>query len=567
MNLISIHYGHNCTVTLSQNGIIKYAQSEERSTGIKNVTGFPIKTLDYVKKIFQLDETNTEILIIDKTGQSARFLLEYGGLKPKTYESFFLKQNIFKKIKRRITRFFSNTNKSKRKIENLAKINNYKIHYYDHHLCHAATPCLFKGLNNDKKYLIFTMDAEGDNTSSAVYFYEKEKINLVSSNNRNKSLGYIYSYTTEILGMKSNEHEFKVMGMAPYGDNDKKKKIAENLKKKLISFDKKTGKFISVAYFKNFKKILIEIYNNEKFEDICAGVQFYLEKMIIEWVTYWMSKLKITNVAVSGGVFMNVKATKKISELDYVENIFVTPSCGDESLGFGAIYLRQTESDTKYNQINNLYLGEDFSNENIFFSYKKNRWDKLLNFEKLEFDQLNKVLAQHLSEKKIIGRFSGKSEWGARALGNRSILCDPRNIENIDILNSKIKSRDYWMPFAPSIISEDVDLYFKNIKKVNCDFMQTSFDATDFAKKNIPAAIHPKDFTLRPQVVKKEINKNYYDLINNFKQLTDVGCILNTSFNLHGNPNVGTPDHAFYTFVNSGLDVLNIENYIFYKKN
>ena len=170
-------------------------------------------------------------------------------------------------------------------------------------------------------------------------------------------------------------------------------------------------------------------------------------------------------------------------------------------------------------------------------------------------------------KKKIIGRFSGKSEWGARALGNRSILCDPRNIENIDILNSKIKSRDYWMPFAPSIISEDVDLYFKNIKKVNCDFMQTSFDATDFAKKNIPAAIHPKDFTLRPQVVKKEINKNYYDLINNFKQLTDIGCILNTSFNLHGSPNVGTPDHAFYTFVNSGLDVLNIENYIFYKKN
>ena len=166
-------------------------------------------------------------MIIDKTGQSARFLLEYGGLEPKTYESFFLKQNIFKKIKRRIIRFFSNTIKSKKKIENLAKINNYKIHYYDHHLCHAATPCLFKDLDIDKKYLIFTMDAEGDNISSAVYCYEKEKINLVSSNNRNKSLGYIYSYTTEILGMKSNEHEFKVMGMAPYGNNDSKKKIAE----------------------------------------------------------------------------------------------------------------------------------------------------------------------------------------------------------------------------------------------------------------------------------------------------------------------------------------------------
>jgi len=169
-------------------------------------------------------------------------------------------------------------------------------------------------------------------------------------------------------------------------------------------------------------------------------------------------------------------------------------------------------------------------------------------------------------KKKIIGRFAGKSEWGARALGNRSILCDPRSKENIDILNQKIKSRDYWMPFAPSIISEDVDLYFNNKKNLNSDFMQISFDATDFAKRNIPAAIHPIDFTLRPQVVRKETNKNYYNLIDNFKHLTGVGCLLNTSFNLHGNPNVGTPEHAFYTFINSGLDVLNIENYIFYKK-
>ena len=123
------------------------------------------------------------------------------------------------------------------------------------------------------------------------------------------------------------------------------------------------------------------------------------------------------------------------------------------------------------------------------------------------------------------------------------------------------------MPFAPSIIYEDVNLYFINNKNINSDFMQTSFDATEFAKKNIPAAIHPKDFTLRPQVVKRELNENYHNLINKFKELTDIGCLLNTSFNLHGNPNVGNPEHAFFTFINSGLDILNIENYIFYKKN
>jgi len=566
MNLISIHYGHNCTVTLSQNGIIKFAQSEERPTGIKNAVGFPLKTLDYIKKKFQLDEANSEILIIDKTGLGARLLLEYGGLEPKPYQSFFLKQNIFKKIKRRMFRFFFNTIKSKKKIVHLANINNFKINYYDHHLCHAATPFLFKDLDQDKKYLIFTMDAEGDNVSSGVYFYDREKIRLISSNNRDKSLGYIYSYTTEILGMKSNEHEFKVMGMAPYGDDDSKKRIANELENKLIAFDEKNGEFKSFLKFKNFKKTLIKIYKNEEFKNICAGVQYYIEKMIKKWVVYWITKQNITNVAVSGGVFMNVKATKKISELEIVKNFFVTPSCGDESLGFGAIFLRQTESNGKKDLLSSLYLGEDFTNQNIFLDFKKNSWGKLLDFEKLEISELNKLLAKYLNEKKIIGRFAGKSEWGARALGNRSILCDPRSKENIDILNQKIKSRDYWMPFAPSIISEDVDLYFNNKKNLNSDFMQISFDATDFAKRNIPAAIHPIDFTLRPQVVRKETNKNYYNLIDNFKHLTGVGCLLNTSFNLHGNPNVGTPEHAFYTFINSGLDVLNIENYIFYKK-
>ncbi len=566
MNLISIHYGHNCTVILSQNGMIKFAQGEERSTGIKNATGFPFNTLDYIKKKFKLDSKNSEILIIDSTGQGARFLYEYG-LDPKAYQSFFLKKNFFMKIKKIYFRLIFKIINPRKKIENLAKIKNFKINYFDHHLCHAATPCLFKDIDQNKKYIIFTMDAEGDRISSGVYLYDKGKINLISSNDRSKSLGYIYSYTTEILGMKSNEHEFKVMGMAPYGNKNDKEKIAEKIEKNLVSFNSETGDFVSYSNFKNFRKNLNKIYENEKFEDICAGVQFYLEKMILEWVLFWISKKQILNVAVSGGVFMNVKATKKISELEVVKNLFVAPSCGDESLGFGAIFLKQKDNKIKQELINNLYLGESFSNEDIFYEFQKSNWKNLLTVEKLEFDELNSVLAKNLTEKKIIGRFSGRSEWGARALGNRSILCDPRFKENIDVLNKKIKSRDYWMPFAPSIISEDVDLYFKNNKNMNSDFMQTSFDATDFAKKNIPAAIHPKDFTLRPQVVRKETNKNYYNLIYNFKKLTGIGCLLNTSFNLHGNPNVGTPDHAFYTFVNSGLDVLNIENFIFLKKN
>jgi carbamoyltransferase len=565
MNLVSIHYGHNCTVTYSKAGIIEFSQSEERFTGDKNATGFPFKSIEYIQKKFQINESNSEILLIDKTGQGARFLLEHG-LDTKPYRVFFNKKSYFEKIKKKIKRSFLKIVNVKKKIEFQSGINKYKIFYYDHHLCHAATPCIFKDFDKKKKWIIFTMDAEGDGISSTVYIFENNNLNRISKNNRSKSLGYVYSYTTEILGMRSNEHEFKIMGMAPYGNEKKKLKIAKKLNEKLVSFDKKSGEFIATANFKNFRKILEKIYFGEKFEDICAGVQFFLEQIVLEWVLFWVKKKNIENISLSGGVFMNVKVAKKISELNQVKNLFVTPSCGDESLTFGAIYLRQQKSQLNQKYIGNLYLGQKFTNDEVMLAFKNSKFQNLLNYQKLPFNDINKILAQHLTENKVVGRFSGNGEWGARALGNRSILCDPRRKENIDILNKKIKSRDYWMPFAPSIISEDLDLFYKNKKDINSDFMQISFDATEYAKKNIPAAIHPKDFTLRPQIVRRETNENYYNLIKNFKKLTNVGCVLNTSFNLHGNPNVGSPADAFYTFLNSGLDVLNIENYIFIKK-
>lgn len=566
MNLISIHYGHNCTVAYSENGTIKFAQSEERILGMKNATGFPYKTLNHVEKNYLNKNFGTEILLIDETGLGAQFLLEHG-LNPKKYQIILKEKNFFTKVIKKIFRFFFSLFGPKKVIEKITGINTYKVNYFNHHLCHAATPCLFKDFDEKKKWLIFTLDAEGDNVSSGIYQFSENKIHRISFNDRNKSLGYIYSYTTEILGMNSNEHEFKVMGMAPYGNSIKKKEIANKLKNELVSFDQKSGEFLSKCNFVDFRKVLKKIYFQESFEDICAGVQFYLEEIVCLWVSFWIKKTNIKNIALSGGVFMNVKASKKISEIDIVESQFVTPSCSDESLVFGAIYLKQKKNNNHFNKLDNLYLGEDFNSKLIYETFIKSNWKNFFEIQELEIKDLNFMLAKYLSEKKIIGRFFGRSEWGARALGNRSILCDPRDKKNIDLLNQKIKSRDYWMPFAPSILFEDTNLYYENKKKINCDFMQMSFDATEYAKKNIAAAIHPKDFTLRPQAVRKEINPYYYDLITNFKKITGIGCLLNTSFNLHGNPNVGKPEHAFYTFFNSGLDILNIENFVFLKKN
>lgn len=564
MNLISIHYGHNCTVAFSRNGVVEFAQSEERVDAIKNATGFPYKSINYIKNNFINNDDNTEVLIIDKTGEGAKFLSIYG-LKPKPYEVYLENISKMTRVVRKVKRFFFNFINCKYIIEKKTKLDEFNIKYYDHHLSHAATPCLFDAFDDKKKWLIFTLDAEGDKISSGVFYFENKKFDIISSNDVNKSIGYIYSYTTEICGFKSNQHEFKIMGMAPHGDETKKKEIAKKIEQETVSFNNQTGEFESNKSFKDFKPILKNIYKDENFEDICAGVQYYLEEIVCKWVSFWIKKKQIFNVALSGGVFMNVKAAKKISELNFVDDQFVTPSCGDESLIFGALYLRQVEEKIKFKKIDNLYLGNTFTNEYIENYFKHSKWVDQFNYKKIDTN-INQILANYLSEKKIIGRFCGKSEWGARALGNRSILCDPRNRENIDLLNKKIKSRDYWMPFAPSILFEDADLFFLNPKKINTDFMQTSFDATEFAKKKIPAAIHSKDFTLRPQLVKKDINLNYYNLITEFKKITNIGCLLNTSFNLHGYPNVGHPEHAFFTFKNSGLDILNIESYIFLKK-
>ena len=156
-------------------------------------------------------------------------------------------------------------------------------------------------------------------------------------------------------------------------------------------------------------------------------------------------------------------------------------------------------------------------------------------------------------------------EWGPRALGNRSILCNPSNIHNINVINSAVKQRDYWMPFSPSILSEDVDQYFYNPKKIDTKFMNCLFDSTELAQKHLIAAIHPIDNTIRPQVVDQESNEEYYDLIKQFKNLTGIGGLLNTSFNLHGEPNVSSYDDAIYTLKESKLNYLVVENHLIKK--
>lgn len=265
---------------------------------------------------------------------------------------------------------------------------------------------------------------------------------------------------------------------------------------------------------------------------------------------------------------MNVKANQKIAELKDVKSIYVIPSGGDESTALGAAYYGYTMQTGLINgladikPLKQLYLGGQFSDEEIKKVLEEKKKE---GFKFKKFKDIEKEIARLLSEGQIVARFAGRMEFGARALGNRSILANPANLEVLTEINEQIKSRDFWMPFAPSVLEEDADAYFVNKKKIPAPYMMMTFDATERGKNELKAAMHQYDHTLRPQVVYQDWNPSYYKLIQEFKKLTGIGGILNTSFNLHGYPIVYSPQDAILVFLKSKLKYLALGSFLLSK--
>ena len=581
--VLAIHYGHNASVAYSENGVIIKILSEERFTRVKNQCGFPKSSVDFILREYldnNIDNLN-KIVVIDKSGLSAKFICKNNfDNSVLIFDSHFLRKkyeknkffyNNFKYLYKFMKKILFNIREKK----NLKKYNKLlydhynlptnKIKEFDHHLTHAATFCYFDSFHKDKKYLVFTMDGEGDYKSSTVNIIENGEIKNISSNSSDASLGYLYLYVTFYLGFKPGEHEFKVMGMSPYA----KKERSDNIKKKLakiISLNK-NGNFISKTQSGNFLFELNDIFKFERFDEISRASQEFLEELSLKWIDFWIEKTKIREVAVSGGVFMNVKLNKLIHEMKNVNSFFAVPSCTDDSLPIGGLYLENFNNNIKIDRINNFYFGRNFSEQYISSFIENSNLNNNFEIEVFEnFQKLNDVAAELLKKNIVIARFFGLEEFGVRALGNRSIICNPQDFGNINLINKLIKKRDFWMPFTPSIIEDDIETYFINPKKVDASFMSSAFESTEKAREKLSAAIHPSDLTLRPQIVKKSINPEYYDLIKKFKNITGVGAILNTSFNLSGEPNVSSPKDAINTLQNSGLEYLILENCLLKKK-
>ena len=447
-----------------------------------------------------------------------------------------------------------------------------KIIYVTHHLAHAANgfyPSPFK------EAAILTVDGRGEDATAFFGVGKNNKITELQTIAFPQSLGLLYSSVTQFLGFEPHVDEWKVMALASYAtrNNAYYKKL-----KKIIKL-KADGTFeFDLAYFEYYLHDkpalwggrLRELFGEPRVADdpllkrhyeIAAALQQITEETLVHMLVWLHKKTKQKNLVVSGGVFMNSVFNGKIQDLTPFKNVFIS-SCPDDSgiaLGAAAYVHHDVLGLPRMQPLEHNYWGPEYDEGEIAETLEKYK------LRATRAADIEKKAAQLLAEGKIIGWFQGRMEFGQRALGNRSILADPRNPKMKDLVNRVIKYREAFRPFAPSILEERVDEYFECARDASVPFMERVFQIKKSKQKEIPAVVHI-DGSGRLQTVSKKTNPRYYKLIQEFEKLTGVPVVLNTSFNLKGEPIVMTPTDAIRTFHTSGLDALIMGNYCLVKE-
>jgi carbamoyltransferase len=588
--ILGVHYGHDSTVVLMKNGKIIEAMSEERLSRQKKHVGFPHLALAYIEKKYGIqkhahvcivgenqDHNGTAFITLEENAYwrnpanapKGKWFLRAVGVKFPfigfLYDVRARMLGLFSFSKKRDARDFFNE-----------RFPGAKIEYIHHHLAHAYATIPF--YPDHKKRLIFTLDGSGDDCSGSINLYENGSIKQLHTIPVNDSLGLLYSAFVGILGMSRNEHEFKVMGLAPYAKKSAGDKVYEKLKD-ILYFDKEKMSVVSkipvdkVYGTYGIYYLLANDFLQHRFDSLAYGIQKLAEEVIMTMITTSIEKYHCRDIAVGGGVFMNVKANQRVNELAVVDSLIVAPSCGDESLAIGAavymqLLLNNHDVDTLA-PVTDLYLGSEYSDNEIKAAIDEYAFSKeciVTYFNPSSDSRIEKRVAELLSDNHVVGRLKGRAEWGARALGNRSILANPSSRDNVKLINEMIKGRDFWMPFATSMLFERVSDYLVHTKNLFAPYMSITFDTKPLAYNDLIAALHPYDLTSRPQMVTRDMNEDYHTLIFEYQKITGKGGILNTSFNLHGEPNVESPIDALRTFEHSGLPFLALGNFLLEKK-
>ncbi len=555
---LGINDGHTAGAALVKDGQVVAAIQEERLVNIKNYSGVPQKSIHEVFRIAKIHPQDVDVVAIVSLNRVYAPLAEMPW-----------KVRLFERISPYVhshawSGFYVRMLHKRRRMDELRKVlagvglQGKELTLVEHHRAHAATA--FYPRPWQEKTLVLTADGAGDGLSSTVNVGEGNDMERIASSTYYDSVGNtFYSEITGYLGLKRWEAEYKVMGLAPYGKPEYCLHAMRSLIRihpsKPLEFQNTSGKCGTQV-----QKVLRKRLAGQRFDNIAAACQAYFEELMIQWVRNAVQATGLRKLACAGGLFLNVKANKRLGELDDLEDVFFYPACDDGGTPVGAAleaYVRFCERDGRKPErqpLGPIYYGTEFGDEEIVAALRsKGWWDKA---ERM--DEIDAHLGELVAKGKIVARFHGGTEWGPRALGNRSILADPRDLRVVKKLNSAIKQRDFWMPFAPSILEERMEDYLVNPHPAR--YMIEAFDTTGRGSE-LAAAVHPQDGTARPQTV-NAWNPGYRRALESFEEATAVGGVLNTSFNLHGCPIVGTPELALWTFENSQLDAMALGNYL-----
>tara|TARA_B110000305_G_scaffold226138_1_gene273457 strand:+ start:440 stop:2275 length:1836 start_codon:yes stop_codon:yes gene_type:complete len=584
---ISAFYHDSAACILIEGKIIAAAQ-EERFTRKKHDPSYPYNAIEFVLNYSNLKLSDVDqVVFFEKPFLKFERLLEtYVAFAPKGFVSFgkamplWLKEKLFQK------NFLFN--KLKQHDENYKSDEN--IFFSDHHLSHAASaffPSPFK------EAVVLTADGVGEWATTTVAIGKDKDLEIKKEIHFPHSLGLLYSAFTYYTGFKVNSGEYKLMGLAPYGSPIYEEKIKQlidikddgtfRLDQKFFNYT--TGLTMTNDKFNNLFGQKRRNPDNEKLTqfhmDIAASIQKVTEEIMIKLAKSIRNEYGIRNLCLAGGVALNCVANGKILQEKIFDNIWVQPAAGDAGGALGAaLALWHIEQGNKRvvdpnDSMNGSYLGFEYSQDQI----EKELKSIGANFDILNYDDLINQTSEILSNEKAVGWFQGRMEFGPRALGGRSILADPRSEKMQKTLNLKVKYRESFRPFAPSILQEDLSSWFdinvespymllvanvkydKQIEMTDEQKILFGIDKLNIKRSEIPAVTHV-DYSARIQTVNKNTNKRYYDLISKFKERTGCPVIVNTSFNVRGEPIVNTPTNAFNCLMGTELDFLVIGNCI-----
>jgi len=560
--ILGITDSHDSGVTIvDDEGRAIFAINEERITRQKLYTGWPKKSIDFVlKKVVSIDDI--DIVSIADTGATtfpSRFFSPMNRWLHKSLESKWRPSNhvvdyyrkfLLERTEHPILKFYSKLYKTL-----LEKRFERRVIYVDHHMAHAASAYYTSGF---KKALILTADGAGDGCSLTVNIGKDGEIERISKTEAKHSAGKFYAKGTLLAGLKRNDAG-KLFGLANYSNKnithllDGLLEICERDKLKICSSH-------ADYTFNQSMKRLEKVFMGKKPRDIAFAFQNKLEIVLTQWVRNAIEFTGENDVVLAGGVFGNVKLNKRISEVPEVKRLFVFPGMTDCGLGFGAaLYTHHLIHGTKPYKMRDVYLGPHYDEDYVKTVVKKYE----LRYEKI--DEIEGYAAEIISKGKVVGWFQDRMEFGPRALGNRSVLANPSDIKMRDYINKMLKKRDWFMPFAPSIIENDVDEYLYNNHKSDhaAQFMTIAFDCRDKFIEEAPAAM-AVDKTTRSQFV-NNTNPRYLKLLEEYKKITGSSVILNTSFNIHGDPIVCSPQDAIETYLRDGVNALIIGDFVISK--